>query len=226
MRNYRLLDIIKKENNKYDIVAPLYEMISEGVNCIADAEEFIKKRIKKQTIKKNFSAPQKAKDFLDKYLKDIPDYSNFELLYNALLKESDDLALIPRLCFYKKDFHKEFPYKIPYYFCHTKNRYLKFGFATTNQDSYSYLSGKIAVDFAERFDKWSKCPFIIPLPSNKEELELLLDGIYFCFYTEDGESSYKKEEWTWWSDKTIDSYEKLKNLLEKYNFYDTNESNA
>ena len=218
MEKYKLINIVKNQNHRYDIIAPIYNTSVTSIYSIAEAQDFIKKQLEKQTIKKNFSCIEKAKNYLKKYTKHIEDYNYFENLYSAL-QEEEDMNFNPKLSFIKKEDDWA-----AYYRCHGKNRYIKYCFETFTDHTNVNLSGKIAIDFVERFDKWSKCPMILSLPKNKEELELLLDGIFFCFYSEDGEKSYKNKEWDYWSEKTLDSYNKLDILLKRYTKKDTKES--
>jgi hypothetical protein len=51
------------------------------------------------------------------------------------------------------------------------------GFCTPHGDVYPYLNWKIAADAAWEFDKWSKCPLVMDLPVDYDELLDHLDHL-------------------------------------------------
>ena len=65
-----------------------------------------------------------------------------------------------------------------YYQCtslSTGGRYsVRFAFCTPSTHVYKCLSGGISADHIDSFDKWSKCPCKIPLPSNEDEERLII----------------------------------------------------
>ncbi|WCK57506.1 hypothetical protein PP175_25915 (plasmid) [Aneurinibacillus sp. Ricciae_BoGa-3] len=63
--------------------------------------------------------------------------------------------------------------------------------------SYSYLNGKIAIDHVDCFDKWSKCPLILPLPTNDGQMDYLLSQLKFWDSNDGLEASrnYEYEKW-------------------------------
>ena len=62
-----------------------------------------------------------------------------------------------------------------YRFASVKKNNIRAGFCDPNNGaSYSYINGKIAFDHIKCFDKWSCCPFSLPLPKNEKEMEYLL----------------------------------------------------
>lgn len=52
-----------------------------------------------------------------------------------------------------------------------KGHGVEFGFSLPGYDESPYLDGKMAVDRIGYFDKYSKCPVFIPLPSTEEEFQ-------------------------------------------------------
>lgn len=52
-----------------------------------------------------------------------------------------------------------------------KGHGVEFGFSLPGCDESPYLDGKMAVDRIGYFDKYSKCPVFIPLPSTEEEFQ-------------------------------------------------------
>lgn len=55
-----------------------------------------------------------------------------------------------------------------------KGNGIEFGFSLPGYEESPYLNGKIAVDRIDYFDKYSKCPVFIPLPSTEEEFQYAL----------------------------------------------------
>jgi hypothetical protein len=47
---------------------------------------------------------------------------------------------------------------------------IRAGFCTPSRQVYTYINNRIAVDHVACFDKWSKCPLIMELPVDGEEL--------------------------------------------------------
>lgn len=45
--------------------------------------------------------------------------------------------------------------------------------------SYPDVNGKIAVDHTKCFDKWSKCPMVLPIPKTKDQMIFLLNQLAF-----------------------------------------------
>lgn len=65
----------------------------------------------------------------------------------------------------------------PYHAAFVSGKGLVAGYCTLNNDSYSYINNKIAMDKEGWFDKWSKCEYEIDLPSNEQELQEIFDAI-------------------------------------------------
>lgn len=57
-----------------------------------------------------------------------------------------------------------------YLFADVRGKNIRGGFAEVNEDSYRQLSGRFAADHEECFDKWSKAPLIVDLPTDMDEL--------------------------------------------------------
>jgi hypothetical protein len=87
---------------------------------------------------------------------------------------------------------------------------LRYAFSTPNSHVYSSLSGGIAVDHVDCFDKWAKCPLKVPLPSNEEEERLLLSYMEWLR----GIEGYEKSK-SYDFDFYVQSYEQIKKLLTK-----------
>jgi hypothetical protein len=63
-------------------------------------------------------------------------------------------------------------------FARTENKDLRIGFCEPNNgNSYAQLDGKIAIDREDCFDKWSKCPIVLPFPENEKQVQFLIDKI-------------------------------------------------
>jgi hypothetical protein len=65
-----------------------------------------------------------------------------------------------------------------------KGNCIKGGFCTSHPAdslwaSYEALNGKIAVDHKDCFDKWRKCPLILPLPTSIIQLDWLMNRLLF-----------------------------------------------
>lgn len=63
--------------------------------------------------------------------------------------------------------------------------------------SYSYINGKISIDHKDCFDKWSKCPLVLEIPSNKGQMNYLLKQLEFWGSDEGYKISnqYEFEQW-------------------------------
>lgn len=48
-----------------------------------------------------------------------------------------------------------------------------------SDEIYTYLNGKIAIDHEDCFDKWSKCPLNLEIPTNEEQMQYLLKQLEF-----------------------------------------------
>ena len=59
------------------------------------------------------------------------------------------------------------------------------GFCTPSENVSPHLNGKIAVDAKGIFDKWSKCPIILPIPETNRQLDYLIEQMKFLG-TEEG----------------------------------------
>lgn len=54
------------------------------------------------------------------------------------------------------------------------------GFCSKTDDIVNpYIDEKIAADHKGCFDKWSKCPISLPLPTNRKEWNFLRDKLQF-----------------------------------------------
>jgi len=62
-----------------------------------------------------------------------------------------------------------------YGFALVTGRNIRAGFCEPNEGhSYRSLDGQIAADHQACFDKWAKCPLILPFPENDEQAQKLL----------------------------------------------------
>jgi hypothetical protein len=52
---------------------------------------------------------------------------------------------------------------LSYTFYRVEGKGITGGFCTPNKESYRYISGRIAADNENCFDKWSKCPVVIKI---------------------------------------------------------------
>jgi hypothetical protein len=76
------------------------------------------------------------------------------------------------------------------------------GFCTPHDEnsiwaSYESINGKIAIDHKTCFDKWRKCPLILPLPENEKQIDWLMDRLKF-WGSEEGcriSDEYEMELW-------------------------------
>jgi hypothetical protein len=70
-----------------------------------------------------------------------------------------------------------------YDFAHVTGKNIDGGFCTPsygdNDAPYWYIDGKFAADHVDCFDKWSKCPLVVKLPENEEELLAILEHLKF-----------------------------------------------
>lgn len=74
---------------------------------------------------------------------------------------------------------------------------LRLGFCTPSEECYTYISGKIAADHKDCFDKWSKCPLILPFPETEEQMKFLLTKLEF-WASDEGytlSNSYECDKW-------------------------------
>jgi len=51
---------------------------------------------------------------------------------------------------------------------------IQFNFCTPYNECYPDTSGKIAADHRDCFDKWSRCPLVLPFPKNEAQIKFLL----------------------------------------------------
>jgi len=84
-----------------------------------------------------------------------------------------------------------------YHFLRIENKGIYGGACTTNEHSNRYLSGKLAVDRADCFDKWSKCPINLPLPKNEKEINFIMKKLKWLQTKEGFEVSnnYEFDKW-------------------------------
>ena len=79
---------------------------------------------------------------------------------------------------------------------------IKGGFCTSHSAdslwaSYESLNGKIAIDHKKCFDKWRKCPLILPLPTSIIQLDWLMNRIAF-WGTDKGyqlSNQFERDQW-------------------------------
>jgi len=68
---------------------------------------------------------------------------------------------------------------------HMNGHKTRFGFGLPGFEDWPTLDGRIAMEYAEKFNKYSQCPVYIPLPETEEEftyvLELLKDSKNFTY---------------------------------------------
>jgi hypothetical protein len=63
--------------------------------------------------------------------------------------------------------------------------------------SSTYINGKIAVDHVDCFDKWRKCPLILPIPTDDTQMDYLLNQLKY-WGSEQGykaSNEYEFEKW-------------------------------
>jgi len=73
-----------------------------------------------------------------------------------------------------------------------------------NDECSTYITGKIAIDNKKCFDKFSKCPINLPIPTNDKQRKFLLEKMKF-FATKEG---YKISNY--YDYDTINVYERRK----------------
>lgn len=114
-------------------------------------------------------------------------YKNLELgdSYKALSgkKGFDNLVLALRNKGYfvsvhyhtdKEDFEKYgFKYK-PYWIAHVSGLTIRAAFATESNGLHDCLSGKVAADTEDNFNKWKDCEYNSKMPTNEKEIEKLI----------------------------------------------------
>ena len=72
------------------------------------------------------------------------------------------------------------PYVPVYRFAQIKGKWIKGGFCeSNNHQTYGAIDEKIAFDNEKCFDKWSKCPFSLPLPQNEKQMKYILKQMKF-----------------------------------------------
>lgn len=72
-----------------------------------------------------------------------------------------------------------------YRFADVRGKGIRAGFCDPGLHTTAYLDGRVAADNGKCFDKWSKCPLVIKIPTNQAEQEKLLE--YFAYLvTEEG----------------------------------------
>ena len=71
------------------------------------------------------------------------------------------------------------------------------GAATESDEVNQYLSGKVALDHVDCFDKWSKCPLNLPLPSTQTQYNFLKEQIEFWSSPEglNVSNDYQTDKW-------------------------------
>jgi len=88
----------------------------------------------------------------------------------------------------KRGYNIAVDYECGYRFAKITGKSIKGGFCDTYEDS-PYLNGKIAFDNKDCFDKWSKCPYSLPIPQNEAELAYLLSKMEYLATKEGYEAS-------------------------------------
>ena len=78
------------------------------------------------------------------------------------------------------------------------------GFCTPSEETHETLSGQIAVDNEGCFDKWRKCPIILPIPENEKQLDFLIEQMKY-FGTEEGYDVSNEYDF----DRYVHSYDEL-----------------
>jgi hypothetical protein len=72
------------------------------------------------------------------------------------------------------------PYVPNYRFAQVRGKWIKGGFCDfSNGQTYKDIDMRFAFDNVKCFDKWSKCPFSLPLPLNQKELNYILKKLKF-----------------------------------------------
>ncbi|GAB6427956.1 hypothetical protein bcgnr5372_38460 [Bacillus luti] len=66
--------------------------------------------------------------------------------------------------------------------------------------SNSYINGAVSADHVGCFDKWSKCPLQLPLPTNKVEMDYLINQLKY-WSSEDGYANSDGYEFDNWINK-------------------------
>jgi hypothetical protein len=64
--------------------------------------------------------------------------------------------------------------------------------------SNEWINGNVAIEHKHLFDKWRKCPLIVPIPETQKDLDKLIDRMKF-WGSEDGykkSSEFEYDEWT------------------------------
>lgn len=93
------------------------------------------------------------------------DNKSFDNLVNALINEGYIVTI---------------SLESKYRFASIKGKNIIGGFCEPNSgDSYRYIDGKVSFDNEKCFDKWSKCPYSLPIPKTEKEFQYLLSKIEY-----------------------------------------------
>jgi len=72
------------------------------------------------------------------------------------------------------------PYDPIYRFAQIRGKWIKGGFCEfSNHQTHLPIDERIAFDNEKCFDKWSKCPFSLPLPVDEKQMKYILKQMKF-----------------------------------------------
>jgi hypothetical protein len=96
------------------------------------------------------------------------EYTAFYTLVQLLVDNHFDVHLS-----HKQEAHDDY-----YYECRSRStgyrKAVRFAFCTPTHHVHSSLSGGFCADHIDCFDKWTKCPLMVPFPKGEEEEALLI----------------------------------------------------
>ena len=110
----------------------------------------------------------------------------------SLLIPKEYTELVNRLR--KEGYAIELAEKNEWYFWEVAGNNIVGGFATTHDDLYQAISGQISLDHKDCFDKWSKCPIILPIPTNEKQLDFLIEQMKY-FGSDEGYDVSNEYDW-------------------------------
>lgn len=117
-------------------------------------------------------------------------------IFNQLVNSLEGAGYIVKVSPVPDDFN--LGYK-SYRYATVKGFNIVAGFCDKNEETYPDINGKIAADHERCFDKWSKCPLVLPLPQNGAQLDFLLQQLRY--WGSDGglqkSDNYETDSWVY-----------------------------
>ena len=119
----------------------------------------------KFTIKNKSYSEENVKKEIYKNLKLKPGYEKL-----SGIEDFDTLVIRLR----KEGYFVRVDNEINYWSASILGKNIRGCFCTENEETYSYINNKFAIDNEECFDKWSKCPIVIPIKEAIDNIDNLV----------------------------------------------------